>query len=224
MRAVIFDLDDTLYPYEQFRQGGFRAVAESLNRHYGIPATDALRVLARAQVDSPGLELQAACAAFGVNDVAVLSLVPEFRNHMPVLCAFDGVTETLSKLRDSGWKLGILTNGLPHVQARKIHALGLRRLVDHVVFAAEYAVDGKPHIDAFREIVRRMEVPVERCVMVGDDVERDVNGARNAGLRTIHVRRADAPAASAADHVVGGVTEVPDALTNWFGGGTRHAA
>jgi len=47
-RAIVFDLDDTLYPYRAFVRSGFRAVACRLVADRGIPPAAVLRVLRRA--------------------------------------------------------------------------------------------------------------------------------------------------------------------------------
>jgi putative hydrolase of the HAD superfamily len=94
---------------------------------------------------------------------------------------------TLDTLHRDGWRLGILTNGRPFVQARKIAALGVGGLVDAVVFASEHGSGvGKPEREPFLEIAQRLHVPPSRAVMVGNDERCDIAGAIGAGLRAIH--------------------------------------
>jgi FMN phosphatase YigB (HAD superfamily) len=67
MRAAIFDLDDTLYEREQFLLSGFAAVADELERRFGLPAPWMLATLKRARVRGhAGRELQALCADHGL--------------------------------------------------------------------------------------------------------------------------------------------------------------
>ena len=93
----------------------------------------------------------------------------------------------------SGWRIGVLTNGVPAIQHRKVTALGLRACVDTVVFASECGQKtGKPDPAAFRTVLARLGVPPERSVFVGDDLQADIAGARRVGLHTIHVAVAHA--------------------------------
>ena len=63
MKAVIFDLDDTLYPYIQHVHSGFAAVASYVERTFRVPARDAYATLRFArEVDARGTEFQRLCA------------------------------------------------------------------------------------------------------------------------------------------------------------------
>jgi FMN phosphatase YigB (HAD superfamily) len=98
-------------------------------------------------------------------------------------------------------------------------------LVDHVVFAEERADGGKPHPDAFREVLRRVNLPADHCVMVGDNPECDTRGGRDAGLWTIGIRRPGSPAEhAAADIVVGTLADVPAAAEVLIQNVGAHAA
>jgi putative hydrolase of the HAD superfamily len=110
-----------------------------------------------------------------------------YRRHTPSLRLPSASAETLRSARGS-WKLGILTNGLPAIQRKKIEALGLESMVDAVVYAQETCA-GKPEAAAFQAICGALDVEPARSVMVGDDPWCDIDGGRRAGLRVIRVRR-----------------------------------
>ncbi len=55
-RAVLFDLDDTLYPLEQFVKSGFRAAAAHVEKTWGYAAERALAVLTAASAVARGRE------------------------------------------------------------------------------------------------------------------------------------------------------------------------
>ena len=118
----------------------------------------------------------------------------------------------LRDLRARGWKLGVLTNGDPEVQARKVDALGLSAYVDAIVFAAEHG-SGKPSPTAFYEVARRLHVMPSRTIVVGDDEWCDVNGARMVGMRPVRFigHRHWPPGPSAADLVLTRISDLPGA-------------
>jgi FMN phosphatase YigB (HAD superfamily) len=66
-RAVIFDLDDTIYPLERFVSSGFDAVAAHLERLFQVPREPARRVLSDAYSGGHrGSELQVCLRHFGL--------------------------------------------------------------------------------------------------------------------------------------------------------------
>ncbi|MGH9373342.1 MAG: HAD family hydrolase, partial [Vicinamibacterales bacterium] len=178
-------------------------------RHFGLPAEQALTTMLKAS--GRGAALQALCDTFGVGRHRLPEMLTVFRSHTPSLWLFHDAEATLCQLRSDGWQLAILTNGLPQVQSVKVHALGLEAFVDHVVFAAEHADGGKPHPAAFHEVLRRFALPAQRCVMVGDDPDCDIRGAREVGVRTIRVARLNGDIPCCADVVLKSLDGIPAA-------------
>ena len=227
MRGIIFDLDDTLYPRERFIHSGMAAVSRHVEQAWKVPADVAFATLFHATTHGRrGMEFQELCQRHSLPAEALPGLVQVFRSHLPNLWPSHGAVATLQALRANGWRIAILTNGLPHVQAAKIRALGLRSLVDHIVYAEEYAEGGKPARGPFLEVLRRLGTPAEQCVCVGDDPRNDIQGARALGMRTIRVARSGVkPAADQeADAVVHMVTDVPARAATLVEMVTAHVA
>jgi putative hydrolase of the HAD superfamily len=210
-RGLILDLDDTLYPYEEFVHSGFVAVARHLQEQHGIDGLEAFAALAAARrSDERGSELQVVCARYHLPIAAfVPTLLRVFREHPPVLRLSRRSQVTLRALRADGWRLAILTNGSPQVQRAKVSALGLTRLVDSVICAEEHAEQGKPAGPAFLEALARLDVPAHRAVCVGDDPACDIAGARNVGIRTVRVGQSRAIADGDADAVIRSLESLP---------------
>ena len=224
MRAVVFDLDDTLYPRERFVRSGLAAVAQYVDEQFGVPAVRAFTTLLKASAEETGTEFQVLCETFGLRTAIVPELLQVFRTHRPELWLAHGAIDTLQALRNQGWRIAILTNGLPPVQAAKIHALGLAQHVDHIVYAAEYAENGKPNPAVFAEVLRRLNLAPAQCVMVGDDANCDIRGGREAGMRTIWMRRRGDQANCGADTMLDSLAEVPAAAASLVELARAHAA
>jgi putative hydrolase of the HAD superfamily len=213
LRAVVFDLDDTLYPKRHFVLSGFRAVAAYVEREHGLPRAAALEALQEAlDHGDEGRELQYMCERFALPMSLVRSLVDVVRGHEPSLELPRQSVRALRLLRSS-WRLGILTNGVPAIQKRKVEALGVGGLVDTVVFATEWVSGrGKPEAAGFVTALARLDVAPEAAVFVGDNPETDIAGAAKLGMKTIYVESAarlvqdDAPVA---DALVTGLGQVP---------------
>ncbi len=213
-RAVVFDLDDTLYPFRRFVLSGCAACARRLERRRGVDARRAFRWMARAfREGAQGREVQTALRMLGLPDRLTPGLVDiiiwgrELNLRLPA-----STRQALAALRCHGWKIGVLTNGDPAVQARKIDALDLADHVDAIVFANEHG-GGKPETAPFLEVARRLRVAPSRIVVVGDDEWCDVNGARRAGMRSVrfvgHRHWPQGP--SAADLVLKHIADLPRA-------------
>ncbi len=216
-RAILFDLDDTLHPLTRFVMSGFAAVADVVEARWQVPRATALATLVSALASARGRELQVLAERHGLPGDVVPQLVDVIRLHLPVLRLPDLSAGVLVALRPH-WRIGVVTNGRPDIQARKVQALGLHRFVDAVVYASEWGSGaGKPEPASFHEACRQLDVPEARTVFVGDDPDCDIAGARGVGMKTIWLPARVAPptarAAALADVTVASLADVPAAAT-----------
>jgi HAD superfamily hydrolase (TIGR01549 family) len=112
------------------------------------------------------------------------------------------VLAALDRMRAAGWRVGIVTNGVPRGQLAKVTAVGL---LDHVDACVVSGAEGfhKPDVRLFEIASQRCGVSlVDGGWMVGDTRHADIWGGAQAGLRTIWIRSASAPAGVEPDHVV----------------------
>jgi len=213
-KAVLFDLDDTLYPLRRFVQSGFAAVARYLEHAWHVDGLEALDVLTRASLGSTaGLELQSCATRFDLPLSIVPELVAVLRGHTPSIALPPASRAALEALRGD-WRIGVVTNGPPELQARKVRALGLESLVDSVIYASHFGNGrGKPEREPFLIAAQRLGVYVDRTVFVGDDARCDVFVAARVGMKTIHVaewRGAVDQPLLIADATVETLADVPD--------------
>jgi len=96
----------------------------------------------------------------------------------------DGLA-TIRALAADGWRLGILSNGFPGVQFRKLALLGLDNLGLEVVLSGDVGVP-KPHPGIFKAAQQRAGVDdPSRLVIVGDNWDVDILGGVQAGWHGI---------------------------------------
>lgn len=211
-RALIFDLDDTLYPERRFALSGYAAVAARLAETDGVPARESLRVLVHALAQGHrATAFQRLAETLGIDPARVADWVETYRQHSPRLRLPRSARRMLVGLRQR-WSLGLVTNGLREVQQRKVEALGVDHLVDGVVLAGLTGQGGKPAAAPFLAVCEALSVSPARAVFVGDDLIRDVLGARRVGMKTIRLglpSRCAGPAE--ADVVVERLDQVPEA-------------
>lgn len=190
IRAVLFDLDDTLYPQASFLDAAWAAVA-AVAAPYGIdPAAlhAALTDVASEGSDRGGI-IDRALARIDAGKVPVEQLLAAFRTCAPArLSPFPGVREALSALRHRALT-GLVTDGEVNGQRAKLHALRLEEAFDVVVYSDDLGrARRKPHPAPFQHALAELGVPAAAAVMIGDRPDKDVAGAAAVGLRAIRVR------------------------------------
>jgi putative hydrolase of the HAD superfamily len=131
---------------------------------------------------------------------------------------FEGAIETLVWLRARGVRLGLMTNGGGPAQRAKIERFGLAPYFEHIVIEGELGC-GKPDRRVFETLLRALRVKPRETWAVGDNIEVDVFGAMDVGIRGIWVdasgRGLPAEATRLPDRVIASLSE----LVN---GGSEH--
>lgn len=193
--AVHFDLDGTLL---QFTRPYGTFVAEVLDTHLGRAPDDLIETYDEAFyerfVSMEPAPVRGAMRAvverahdedLPVGDPDVDEMVGTLsRAEYAGTRVSDGVPALLDRLDDAGCRLGVLTNGLPEWQTGKLDTHGLTDRFETVV--TSYGAGAhKPDAAIFEEAAER--IPADRHVMIGDDFEPDVQGARDAGWAAIHL-------------------------------------
>jgi FMN phosphatase YigB (HAD superfamily) len=105
-----------------------------------------------------------------------------------------------------------------------VEALGLESRVDAVLYAEEHAPGGKPSRAAFDAALAAVAVPASRAVFIGDDLVRDIQGARAAGLFTVRVSAAGPRRTDGDADLIALLEEVPAAAGRLVKGSGAHAA
>jgi HAD superfamily hydrolase (TIGR01509 family) len=197
LRAIIFDLDGTLY-----RQGPLRtAMLARLARAYvtrplaGVKAYRALGAYRAAQEqlrhtpqptsgDLADAQIRAACAATGLEPAFVSSCVARWMEQAPLdLVArnvYPGVGEFLGACKLRGLRLGLFSD---YPADAKLEALGFQRYFDAVLTAQSSAVGAfKPNPRGLLLVAEQLGVRPAECLYVGDRVEVDAAAAAAAGM------------------------------------------
>jgi FMN phosphatase YigB (HAD superfamily) len=105
---------------------------------------------------------------------------------------FEDSLPTLRALRGGGYRLGLISNtpwGTPeYLWVNQLQRFALAEFFEVALFSSVFGVR-KPDARIFREALDRLGVPAERTVMVGDNLEADIVGARRVGMRTVLLTR-----------------------------------
>ncbi|MFJ2030541.1 HAD family hydrolase [Streptosporangium sp. NPDC087985] len=210
-RLALFDLDNTLIDLDE----DFLVWAEEFAEEHalGPEATGWLLALDRA-----GYPHRQAFFAKVRDHFALPWSVDElwscYRERMPYLvrCRPE-VMDGLSRLRATGWKVAIVTNGTADNQLGKIQRTGLAEAVDAYVLSGAEGIR-KPDVGLFEIAAGRCGVTLDGGGWaIGDNPVTDIAGGRAAGLRTIWIDRGTSTGHDhQADHVVTDVLQAVEIL------------
>jgi putative hydrolase of the HAD superfamily len=190
LQALVFDLDDTLYVERHFVMSGYRAVARYLENEGCCPFERAFSIMVDA-FDASGRQ-----AVFPTLleqhpriSLSIAELVAIYRKHEPAIHLYPGYLQLLRKLsRD--YRLGVITDGLPAVQERKIRALGLQNIMNRIIYTWEYGSEKeKPHPLSFSLMLDFLRAGPDATIYIGDNPEKDCKGAHGVGMKFAQVRR-----------------------------------
>lgn len=174
----LFDLDGTLVDTREDITTSVNYVMKLHSR----PAVEAMTVVSWI---GNGLD-DLMTKAFQTDDAEFISqLVEEFRGHYAEHCTdasylYEGCSDTLLSLRQSGAHLSILTNKPQDLSVEIVRRLGILEHFDHVVGPLDADLR-KPNPSNLLSLVRDVGALARRTLMVGDS-RNDILVARNAGV------------------------------------------
>ena len=121
--------------------------------------------------------------------------------------------EALVRYLAEKYPLTVVTNGFVEVQYEKFEKSGLRDCFAHIVLSEEVGCQ-KPNPRIYEEALRMNGVSAEEAVMIGDSWNSDIQGAINAGIDQIWIRKSQdpLPEGQSATYIVKSLSEVMEIL------------
>ncbi|MCD6574540.1 HAD-IA family hydrolase [Candidatus Aerophobetes bacterium] len=189
IKAVLFDLDDTLYEEKKFIVSGFRKTAEYLSRKYKINSDRVFKIL-RDDFDG-GLRrknFDVLLKKLSIKE-PVENLIKIYREHLPLISLYPDAKVILKNLRSCGLKLGLITDGYPATQRNKISALGIRDFFEVITINDIEKGLSKKNEDSFKRTLSLLRVKTENTIYVGDNPLKDFFAAKKLGVITVRIKR-----------------------------------
>lgn len=97
---------------------------------------------------------------------------------------FDGTFEILKYLQNK-YQLHIITNGFEEIQTKKMKKSGIHDFFDVIITSESVGVK-KPNKKVFEYALNKVNANASHCIMIGDNLEADIEGALNCGIKAIH--------------------------------------
>lgn len=130
------------------------------------------------------------CANKGkkISKALATHLAQEFRAFSTqYIRVYDGVAETLAKLKKSGKKLYILSNAQSCFTGPEISRLNLRKYFDKIVYSSDCKC-AKPDPKFFDILIKNCNLNKKETVYIGNDAFSDVGGARSAKIDCLWIK------------------------------------
>ncbi len=191
-KAVLFDLDDTLYPQQQYVLSGFRAVSDYLHNIYGIHIYDELVALFLAG-DRSDLFTKVLLRHFKeVEETLARKLLHVHQTHNPRIELYADARVSLAMLISRNIRVGLVTSGDSAIQRRKVAALDLEPIIDAVVYPDDL-IGSRQSLqlveDAFHIMALQLGLELNEMAYVADNPSADFVVPRKLGMGAVHIFR-----------------------------------
>lgn len=209
IKAIIFDLDDTLYDFKAAHRAGADAWAAYAREQFQLPEEQTRREieeLIAEQAEKMGpiaashnrvlrAELWLAKRNLPVFPHATALAERYWQTLLDAMVPQEGAVEMLRDLQMRGFLIGIGTNMTAYVQYKKIEKLGLGDMVDFIVTSEECGVDkplrhffkysAKKANETLARAGRAERIEMNEILFVGDSVKHDLEGAHAAKMQAL---------------------------------------
>ncbi|MBE0069602.1 HAD family hydrolase, partial [Thermoanaerobacterium thermosaccharolyticum] len=192
VKAVIFDLDDTLISERQYIDSGYHYIAKLLSNRLNKNEEELYKLLNELLIESPKNVFNRLFdkLEFCYTNDDILKLVEEYRNHVPAIKFYDDVLPCLEFLKSKGIKVGIITDGYLNTQRRKLNAIKAYNYFDEIIITDEFGREfWKPHPKAFEIMQERLNVEFNEMIYVGDNPEKDFYIGSILPIKTVRIIR-----------------------------------
>lgn len=194
LKAVIFDIDNTLYDFDAGNRHAAAATAAYAEEQLGMTGDAFLTATREAMaIQFRDHGMTAGCHSRAIRYLMVMERfrLPLRHAHilndlywnelLKVITPYPYIEEFLKGLKEKGIRIGVGTDMTADWQLKKLDVLGLLPYIDFAV-TSEEAEGEKPSKPFFDTVLQRAGCLPEECLFIGDHLQKDVLGAMNAGM------------------------------------------
>jgi len=193
LSAIIFDIDNTLYPSYEFAELARKNAIHAMIRA-GLDISESelereLKKVIRERGSNYPNHFDDVLKKFEIKNRAkfVAAAVAAYHDTKITILPFPEVPRLLLDLRDKGVKLYVASEGLEVKQWDKLIRLQIAQYFEEV-FVVKTEEGGKT-VSFFKQLAKKINARPEDCLMVGDREDKDIIPAKKAGFKTFRVFR-----------------------------------
>lgn len=199
-KAILLDLDNTLYHYDPVHQYATESALKKLKELTGKTSDEIEKKLNKAKTHIKYLLPSSASGHSRILyfqrlleelDITVFPLAHElseiyWSSFLSNLSLTEDAKDFLSRCRDVS--ICLVTDLTAEIQYKKISKLGLDKYLHHIVTSEEAGVE-KPHPLMFYLALNKVKLTSEEVIVVGDNFSKDIMGASNLGITSYWINR-----------------------------------
>lgn len=221
IKAISFDLDHTLFD----RYETLKLVQKQIRKHFDINPSLSDEEICKIMIDTDRYFVHKGWDVLQqqlINNTPLFITKPGHNDYlkyvhsqfMKVAVPFTFTIPTLEMLKSSGYKLGLITNGIPKLQRKKIEMLKIGAFFDKIYVGGENEF-AKPHTEPFTIVANDLNIAPNEMAYVGDNPLNDVEASRKAGCIPIFVNTTKTwvlPEIKKPQYTVETVEEIPNLI------------
>ncbi|MFI3805620.1 HAD family hydrolase [Vagococcus fluvialis] len=202
MKAIIFDVDDTLYdqviPFKKAIEKNFPNNNIDIDKLYEMSRKFSDEVFELTERGEMNLEkmhiyrIQEAFKYFGttISQDEARTFQKDYQNNQKEIMLLPDIQDSFDFVSKQNFTMGIITNGPKEHQKNKIKQLGLEGWIqkNNMFISSEVGI-AKPDVRLFELVQKQMNLVPSETYYIGDSFENDIVGASNAGWNTIWINR-----------------------------------
>lgn len=194
IKAVVFDLDDTLISEKEYIKSGFKHISELISKEHNIEAISIYEFMNNLFKEDSKNVFNRLLDKLNIkyDDEYIKYLIHEYRSHMPTINLYQDAQEILDCLRVNGIKLGMITDGYKITQRNKLKALNIEEYFECIVVTDELGREyWKPHRKSYEIVKEVLGLQYQEIVYVGDNINKDFITANKLGIHTVMINRSE---------------------------------
>jgi putative hydrolase of the HAD superfamily len=175
---IVLDLDDTIYPEQDFVKSGFNYLAYHYSCNYEV---DNLTELMLREWKQGGDAISYLFETLKIENPPIQEALSIYRTHLPKI-KLDSLTFSFFEQLDIlKVRLGLISDGRSITQRNKLRALGIESKFDKIVISEEFGSE-KPNIRNFEVFIS--EYPDSNFCYIGDNTNKDFDSPDKLGWYT----------------------------------------
>ena len=194
IKAVIFDLDDTLYDEIDYCRSGFAAVAEYLAVHV-LSQDEQSRIFQTLWsifiAGNKKTTFNAALKKLRIEPTheMISTLIQIYRTHKPDITLPAESLQLLGTIKTQ-YHTGLLTDGFLPAQQYKVQALDIEKFFEHIIYTESLGRQfWKPSPKGFQILLDKLNVSPENTVYIADNPEKDFIAPNELNMHSIQIDR-----------------------------------
>jgi putative hydrolase of the HAD superfamily len=190
IKAVIFDMDNTLFDFVEAKLRACKAVVELVGE------TEEMELIDYFLASGKGIETLENIADYlkdrnlYTDETYDKSVEVYERVKLDSIEAYDGVRETLEELKTRGLTLALVTDADEDNAMKRLNKTDLKKYFD-IFISTDMTGKKKPAPDGLLLAIEKLGLKTEEIILVGDSLRRDIDPAKKLGMVTVYAAYGD---------------------------------